>query len=101
VHTCVRPTGLSRTTGGDPPATPPRPLGICLDGADDPTNAKAGRIYAADSKAHTSGPTERLAGLVSSTDSSIALLFIFDVMIPPASSRSRRILPPMFLRIAP
>jgi hypothetical protein len=34
-------------------------------------------------------------------DSSIAILFIFDVMMPPASSRSRRILPPMFLHIAP
>ena len=79
----------------------PWPLGIRLEGADDPTNARAGRIHWADGKAHTPSPTERLADSVSSTVSSIALPFIFDVMMPPASSRSRRILPPMFLRIAP
>jgi hypothetical protein len=79
---------------------PPRPLGIRLEGSDDPTNARAGRLYSADGKAHTPSPTERLTDSVSSTDSSIALLFIFDVMMPPASSRFRRILPPMFLRFA-
>jgi hypothetical protein len=53
--------GLSESTPIRNSCLPlPRPFGICLDGADGPTKAKAGRIYSADEKVDTSSPTGRL-----------------------------------------
>jgi hypothetical protein len=70
----------------------PRPLGIGLDGADVPTNTRAERIYSAAEHVDTSSPTGRLADLISSTDSSIALLSLASAMMAPVGSRSLRIL---------
>jgi len=70
----------------------PRPFGIYLEGADGSTNAKAGRIYSDAEKVDTPDPTGRLLDSVSSMDSSIALLFLLGLMMPPVSSRSRRFL---------
>src|SRR5215204_6725098 len=81
----------SNRPGVESPATPP-PLGICLDGADGSTNARAGRTYSAAEKVDTSNPRGRLLDSVSSTDSSITPLSLFDAMMPPVSSRSLRIL---------
>ena len=82
--------GLSKRTGGATPAYPP-PLGIRLEDANGPPNARAGRIYSADEKVDTSSPTGRLDS-VSSADSSIALLSLLGAMMPHVSSRSLRIL---------
>jgi hypothetical protein len=68
----------------------PHPLGIRLEGADIPTNAKAGSIYSAAEKVDTSSPTGRLANSISSMDSSITPLLLLGVMMPPASPRSLR-----------